>query len=141
LYYQFSYPVVPYYNPPLTEPFCFQHYSWHNQAPMQGWNSIPLQRQYPNVDTQQLEASVHRFQQLIKQAELLINKLANSKQFAHDLMSAAQVSDEKKVMKLIKSTGITIKVKTAFTPTGIRIILDNAKYGGDCCDLLIALRW
>lgn len=133
--------MVPYYYPPLIGPVSFRNNPWYNQAHLQPWNPIQQERQYPEVDIQQLEVSVQKFQQLIKQADLLVNKLANSKEFAHDLMSAAQKSDEKKVMELIKSTGITIKVTTSFTPTGIRIILNNSKLEGDCCDLLIALRW
>lgn len=102
---------------------------------------IHFPRQYPQVDTQQLEKSVRRFQQLIQQADLLVNRLASSKEFATELMSAAQQSDRNKVNQLIRSTGITIDIKTTFTPTGIRIVLDNSEVEGDCCDLLIALRW
>ena len=56
-------------------------------------------------------------------------------------MSAAQKSDKNKVNQLIRSAGVTINIKTTFTPTGIRIILDNSEVEGGCCDLMIALRW
>lgn len=111
------------------------------QGPFQPWHHSRLYRQFSEVNTQQLEISAHRFQELMKQANLLVNKIANSKQFAHALMFAAQQSDEKTVNELIKSTGVTIDIKTTFTPTGIRIVLDNTEKPGDCCDLLIALRW
>lgn len=143
-----------YYNPypNLVYPYCYppgivtvpdRYNPEYIQAPLQSSHQIQPQRQYqyPEVDIQQFEKSAQSFQQLIKQADLLINKLARSKEFARELMSAAQKSDDKKVNELIKSTGITIKVKTSFTPDGIRIILDNSKLEGHCCQLLIALRW
>lgn len=136
------YYVSPYYLPPRTATMPYHNFPSSIQVPIQpSYPFQPQRRQYPDVDTQQLEESAHKFQQLIQQADLLVNKLAESKEFSHELMSAAQKSDEKKVNELIKSTGITIKVKTSFTPTGIQIILENSKMGGDCCDLLIALRW
>lgn len=77
----------------------------------------------------------------MQQANLLIEKIANSDEFAHQLMHEAQLSNTEKVEELILSTGITLKVKTSFTPTGIRIELDNAEKQGGCCKLLMALRW
>ena len=140
-YYPNPYVVNPYYQPAgmryVPEQYIpTPHYYDANQP----WDlSVP--RQYPQVDTGQLEDSVTRFQKLIKEADLLINRLANSREFSTQLMSAAQKSDKNKVNQLIRSTGVTIKIKTTFTPTGIRIILDNSEVEGGCCDLMIALRW
>ncbi|KAA0967007.1 hypothetical protein FQ087_05655 [Sporosarcina sp. ANT_H38] len=77
----------------------------------------------------------------MKQADLLAGKIVNSKEFAHDLMEAAQLSNTKKVDELILSTGITLKIKTYFSPTGIRIELTNAGNEGSCCNLLMTLKW
>ena len=106
----------------------------------QQWDlSVP--RQYPPVDTGQLENSVTRFQELIKEADLLIGHLANSTEYATELMSAAQSSNKERVLALIREAGVSIHITTTFTPTGIRIILDNSEAEGGCCDLMIALRW
>ena len=99
------------------------------------------QYQYPPVDTEKLHESAEKFQELMNQADLLIDKLSSDQVFAKDLMSSAQEANESKVNELIKSTGITIDVKTTFTPTGIQIILDNSDSGGGCCNLLIGLKW
>ncbi|WP_338448054.1 hypothetical protein R4Z09_17615 [Niallia oryzisoli] len=143
--YYIQYPILvsPYCYPPGIVNIPVRCIPAYIQAPLQSSHQIQPQRQYqyPEVDIQQFEKSAQSFQQLIKQADLLINRLARSKEFARELMSAAQKSDDKKVNELIKSTGITIKVKTSFTPDGIRIILDNSKLEGHCCQLLIALRW
>ena len=90
---------------------------------------------------EQLENSVTQFQKLIKEADLLIDRLANSKEFSKELMSAAQSSNKERVIALIREAGVSIHITTTFTPTGIRIILDNSEVEGGCCDLLIALRW
>ncbi len=126
-YFPSPYPVYPYYQ--QTTPY------------YEPWDAPHVPRQFPPVDTGQLEKSVTRFQELIKQADLLISRLARDKQFATQLMSAAQESNKERVNQMIRSTGVTIKIQTTFTPTGIRIILDNSKFEGDCCQLLIALRW
>ena len=78
----------------------------------------------------------------MKQADLLVNKIVNSNEFAFELMDAAQLSNTKKVEELILSTGITIKLKTNYTPTGILIDLDNSEDDeGGCCQLRMALKW
>lgn len=124
---------VPYYGMPMH----YHQPGFVPYAPNQNWDA----RQYPPVDTQQLDDSVQRFQKLLKQAELLIDQLANSNEFARELMSAAQASNKKRVEQLIRSTGVTINIIISFTPSGIRIELNNVKHEGDCCRLLIALKW
>lgn len=77
----------------------------------------------------------------MKEAHKLVDKINTSKEFAHELMHEAQLSNAKKVDELIKSTGITIKVETSFTPTGIHIKLDNSEVQGRCCQLAMLLHW
>jgi hypothetical protein len=88
-----------------------------------------------------LNTSAKKFQELTKQANLLAGKIVNSKEFAHELMEAAQLSNTKKVEELILSTGITLKIKTYFNPTGIRIELNNSENEVVCCNLLMTLKW
>ncbi|MFJ7935952.1 hypothetical protein [Sporosarcina sp. NPDC096371] len=96
---------------------------------------------FPPVDTHQLHASAGKMLEIIKQAQLLINKVVDSSEFAFELMNASQLSNQQKVDELIKSTGVTSKIKTKFNPSGIHIELDNAEKLGECCKLLIALQW
>ena len=96
---------------------------------------------FPPVNTQRLHASAEKMLEVIKQSQLLINRIVDSPDFAHDLMDVAQLSNQKKVDDLIESTGITSKVTTTFTPSGIHIELDNSEKIGECCKLQIALRW
>lgn len=103
---------------------------------------IEPQSPFPIVDTKRLNASTKKFQKLMKQADLLAVMIVNSDEFAINLMDAAQHSDTVKVQSLVLSTGITSKVETKFTPSGIRIKLDNSEEGhGDCCNLTMLLHW
>ncbi|QUW23847.1 hypothetical protein JSQ81_01860 [Sporosarcina sp. Marseille-Q4063] len=77
----------------------------------------------------------------MQQANKLVEKISTSEEFAYELMNEAQLSNTKKVGELIKSTGITIKVETSFTPTGIHIKLDNSEVQGRCCQLAMLLHW
>ena len=48
----------------------------------------------------------------MEEANKLVDKINSSKEFAHELMNQAQLSNAAKVGELIKSTGITMKVET-----------------------------
>lgn len=97
--------------------------------------------QFPPVNPEHLKSSAKKFQALMKEAQQIVVRIGNDEKFAYELMNAAQLSQKEKVENMIKSTGITIKSKVDFTPTGIRIFLDNSDEFNNCCDLLIALRW
>lgn len=107
------------------------------------YSHIPFrpQNQFPSINTKMLNTSAKRFNEVMKQANLLINKITNSPTFAYKLMEAAQLSNKKKVKELITSAGITIKFKTKFNPSGISIELSNSETEDGCCNLHIALPW
>jgi hypothetical protein len=142
MYYYFNpQSVYPYYHPQGIGTVPVRYVPTHINEPLQSWNTLSPQRQFPPVNIQKLDVSVHKFQTLIREADLLVNKLAADPVFTKELMSAAQQSNKTRVNELILSTGITLRVKTTFTPTGIKIIIDNSGMEGECCDLLIGLQW
>lgn len=96
---------------------------------------------FPAVDTRRLLVSADKMLKIIKQSQLLINRIVDSPDFASELMDSAQLSNQKKVDELIESTGITSKVTTKFTPSGLHLEFDNTEMLGECCKLQIALRW
>lgn len=98
-------------------------------------------RPYPAVDPTLFHQSAIAMKALLKDASLLLTKLAESKDFGSKIMAAAQQSNTKEVEKLIKSTGIKSKVATSFTPDGITLKLSSTAGGTECCHLTIALRW
>lgn len=109
--------MVPYY-----------YYEWSN-------------RPYPEVDATLFEQSAKSMQSLLKDANLLLTKLADSKSFAQKVMHAAQQSNTKEVDKLIKSTGIKSDVSANIDPDGINLKISPKGNNTDCCQLKIALRW
>ncbi|MCZ2258135.1 hypothetical protein [Sporosarcina sp. G11-34] len=123
----------PYYHP--------QWLALNTTIPVNPNSAVKPQSPFPPINTTILNSSAQQFQELMKQANLLLDKIINSKEFAHELMDSAQLSNTKKVDELILSTGITLHVKTDFTPTGIRIKIDNFNQENSCCDLTIELHW
>ena len=134
-----------YYNP-------YPYYVYANHYPVQSvpHYATPLPPRYlaivpsgtnggsfPPVDINKFESSVKQMQKIMQQARLLIDKIANSNQFAKDLMNAAQHSNNATVEQLIKSVGITIEFKTKYTPDGIQIVLIEK----GCCSLTLLLEW
>lgn len=111
----------------------FAQFPKHLAMPTSPSNNNP----FPPVDTHKLKTSAKSIQTIFQQAHLLTNKIAESDQFAHDLMNAAQLSNKAKVDQLIVSTGITIKFETKFTPDGIQIRFMES----DCCGLTMILDW
>jgi hypothetical protein len=127
----------PYYFCPYGQPIMVPQY-----YPVHSMNWFPyLVRQYPPVDITLFNKSAVAMQKLMKEASIVLNKIASSKTFAFKLMSAAQESKLKEVERLIKSTGIKSKVETSYTPGGINFKLSSMVGESDCCHLTIALRW
>lgn len=98
-------------------------------------------RPYPDVDPTLFNQSAIAMQTLMKDASILLNKLAESKEFDSKIMKAAQQSNSKAVDELIKSTGIQSTVNTSFNPDGIQLKLSSKAGGTECCHLTITLRW
>ncbi|MCU9612378.1 hypothetical protein OEV98_02225 [Caldibacillus lycopersici] len=140
-YYPSAYPMNSYYHPYGYRNVLMDYLPPQIHQPVSIYTGFRQQNPFPPVNIQQLDQSARKFQALIKEADLFINKIISSSSFARELMNAAQLSDKKKVEELIKSVGISIKVSTNFTPTGIHITLDNRDMPGRCCELVIALNW
>ncbi|MEQ6390906.1 hypothetical protein RZN22_16585 [Bacillaceae bacterium S4-13-58] len=97
--------------------------------------------QFPEVDPTLFNESAIEMQKLLKDASVILDRLAQSKSFAQKVMSAAQESQQKEVERLIESTGVKSKVKTTFNPDGIHLLLSSSVEAGECCKLSILLRW
>ncbi|MRG85193.1 hypothetical protein [Salinibacillus xinjiangensis] len=104
-------------------------------------NPLPRQNPYPNVDTTQFTESATEFQSLMKSAHKIIDRFANSKEFAYQVMDAAQKSDHETVKKLIEKEDLAHPVEIKFNPDGIDITLIAKTKDIDCCKLVMALHW
>ncbi|MTW86145.1 hypothetical protein F3157_10800 [Virgibacillus dakarensis] len=113
-----------------------------------GYYAIPGQRhfpairqQYPEADPTLFHESAGAFKQLMKVGTVLLNKLTASKEFAQQVMDAAQRGDKEKVKQLIQSTGIKEKVDVDYNPDGITFNMFSKVEKVDCCKLAMSLRW
>ncbi|MCG1021794.1 hypothetical protein [Sutcliffiella horikoshii] len=100
-----------------------------------------LVRVYPEVDATLFTESAESMQQLMKEASIILQKLAESKEFASEVMSAAQEGNKEKVAQLLESTGVHSGVEVGFNPDGINLNMTSEVEGKDCCHLTITLRW
>lgn len=126
------------YFPPyayMTYPFYRTNQTVYQPHPFQ------VQNAFPPVNTEKLHTSAERFQLLIHDARLLVDKIASDPAFANELMNAAQLSDQEQVDQLVMSTGVTIKANAHFSPSGIRFEFDSTEQGAGCCKLDMHLMW
>ncbi|WP_339147563.1 MULTISPECIES: hypothetical protein [unclassified Sutcliffiella] len=98
-------------------------------------------RVYPPVDPTLFTESAESMQQLMKEASIILQKLADSKEFASEVMSAAQEGNKEKVSQLLESTGVHSGVEVGFNPDGINLNMTSEVEGKDCCHLTITLKW
>ncbi|WP_173916869.1 hypothetical protein [Halobacillus sp. Marseille-Q1614] len=98
-------------------------------------------RYYRQVDAELLHGSAVESKKLMKDASLVLDMLADSKEFDEQLMQAAEQSNEQEVKRLIDSIGVSSKVEVHYNPDGLRLEFSSQLHGVDCCKLLIALRW
>ncbi|WP_158736451.1 hypothetical protein [Alteribacillus sp. YIM 98480] len=101
---------------------------------------LPL-RQTPPVNPDLLYNSAHEMKKLLRDANIVVESLSASKEFAAFLMLAAQESDEEEVFRLIYSIGVTSDVEVHYNPDGIRLEFKSQIEDLDCCKLTLALRW
>ncbi|WP_156317738.1 hypothetical protein [Bacillus sp. CHD6a] len=101
----------------------------------------PYFRIYPEVDPTVFTESAESMQQLMKEASIILQKLSDSKEFATEVMAAAQEGNKEKVSQLLLSTGVHSGVKVDFNPDGINLNMTSDTEGNDCCHLTISLRW
>jgi len=132
-YISYPYFAYPYYHPHWL--------AVNNQGPAQTNHPESTENLFPPINTDRLNKSAHSFRELMRQADLLIDKIISNPAFSNELMNAAQLSNKKKVQELVRSAGITIKGDINYHPSGIRIELDNSESRGNCCKLQIALSW
>ncbi|MFC3039962.1 hypothetical protein ACFOGI_06825 [Virgibacillus xinjiangensis] len=117
--------------------YCCHPYRY---CPRYGYAYHPV-RQLPPVDSELFYQSANEMKLLMEEVSLVLDRLAESKEFDTAVMHAAQASDQEEVQRLIESTGITSKVDVMFNPDNIRLEFTSKVGGEDCCHISIALRW
>lgn len=119
------------------------YYSYHPSYyyPQYGRTAYWPIRQFPNVDPTVLHQSANETKKLMQEASLVLDKLADSKEFDTKLMNAAQASNKEEVTRLIHSLGVTSNVNVRYTPDGFNLEFTSKVANVECCRLIVALRW
>ncbi|SOC05819.1 hypothetical protein SAMN05880501_104120 [Ureibacillus xyleni] len=99
------------------------------------------QNPYPPVDPNYLYQSANETKKLMKDASLVLDRLASSKDFDEKLMNHAQLSESEEVKRLIKSIGITSDVEAVYNPDSLRLEFISHHSNSECCRLSIVLKW
>ncbi len=98
-------------------------------------------RTYPDVDPTQFKKSAESFQRLMNDASQIFERLAQSEEFAFEVMQAAQVDDVQRVQELVESTGVHGNVDIDYNPDGLTLEMHSQVEGSDCCILTMVIRW
>jgi len=85
--------------------------------------------------------SAKYMQSLMKDASVLLEKMADSKEFAKQLMNAAQESKQKLIEDQIKQTGIQNIPIVTYTPDGLKLRFSKEVDQINCCNLTLSVRW
>ena len=96
---------------------------------------------YPPVQPKQFMDSADKTKPLLDDAQLVMDKVSQSRDFAVKLMDAAQKSNMDELNRLIKSTGVSSTPGIKFNPDGFTLMFNNKTANIDCCHLTIILRW
>ncbi|WP_226578659.1 hypothetical protein [Halobacillus litoralis] len=121
---------VPCYVPVVWTP----HYGYAH------WNAS-YARIYPDVNEGLFMKSASSLDRIMVDAQTLVGKIRNSKEFANELMGAAKESNQSKVDSLIKSTGVSTPVKAEYNPDRLKLHMSSSVEQMECCQLTIQLRW
>lgn len=98
-------------------------------------------RPLPEVNPDLFVKSSKQMQLLVRDADKVISKMANSTDFSKRVMSLAQESKNNEVKELVKTTGVTNIPDIDFNPDGIFFDFSASIGGTECCHLIIKLRW
>ncbi|PAV28847.1 hypothetical protein CIL05_14570 [Virgibacillus profundi] len=101
---------------------------------------LPI-REFPPVDPEFFHQSANETKKLMEDASVILDKLADSKEFDEELMYAAQTSDIEEVERLINSIDISSEVEVHFNPDNLRLEFKSHVEETECCKLTVALRW
>lgn len=100
-----------------------------------------IHRKYPEVNAGFLYQSANETRKLMKEASLVLDKFASSKEFGKKVMTAAQESNTKEVERLVKSIGVTSDIHIDYNPDELKMEFMSHVQNTECCKLTVALRW
>lgn len=125
----------------------YHPYYYHSPYDQQYHRNLPYYQTYysnripTQPDPTMFMNSARQTKNLLRDGQLILDKIANSKPFSLEIMRAAQSSNNAKVEELLKSTGIKQKPQIKYSPDGLTVTLINEQNNIDCCHLILKIRW
>ncbi|MFE8702376.1 hypothetical protein ACFYKX_17400 [Cytobacillus sp. FJAT-54145] len=136
-----NHPNMNYYPQAQHMPPNYTYNPYNAQMPHYRFYPQPYYRPFPQVNPDLFMQSAHHMQVLMKDASLLLDRMASSKEYAMNLMGAAQESKMQQVNDMIKGAGITTMPEVSYTPEGLKLYFKSKAEDIDCCHLSLTLRW
>ncbi|BFH14720.1 hypothetical protein WJ0W_001122 [Paenibacillus melissococcoides] len=110
-------------------------------AAASGTSPISRPDPYPPVKPDKFVASASTSKQLSRQAIELLSGIERDRRLAASVMDAAQRGHEQEMLRLLRSTGISVPIAVKVNPAGIQIALRPDTDPNDCCELDVKMRW
>lgn len=110
-------------------------------AAASGTSSMPRPDPYPAVKPDKFVASASTSKHLTRQAIQLLSAIEGDRSLAASVMDAAQRGHNQEVLRLLRSTGLSVPIGVKVTPAGIQIALRPDTNPNDCCELDVKMRW
>ncbi|WP_164220045.1 hypothetical protein [Virgibacillus sp. YIM 98842] len=119
------------------------YYFYPHYYPLYSYPNCFSVRQFPPVDPDMFYESANEMKNLINDASEILDRLATSKDFAKQLMLAAQESDMEEVTRLIHTANIVSDLDVNYNPESLRLDFKKKTEENEieCCRLLVTLRW
>lgn len=96
-------------------------------------------RSFPPVNPDQFINSAKEMEILMRSASKLLDKMAKSREYSYNIMTAAQASDQSKVDQLIQSADLNSHPKVSYTPDGLTLRFQSS--GDHSANLSLKLKW
>lgn len=110
-------------------------------AAASGTYSLSRPAPYPEVKPGKFITSASTSKHLSRQAIKLLSAIEGDRNLAASVMDAAQRGHEQDVLRLLRSTGISVAIAVKATPAGILIALRPDTNPNNCCELDVKMRW
>jgi hypothetical protein len=104
------------------------------------YTNTTIARDYPTVDSKILSNSIASSNHLLKDASLLVQKLAEPA-IARELMTHAQQGNQKEVDRIVHSFGCKSIVVTSYSPSSVKFTINPQSNDMPCCEVTLSLKW
>ncbi|MCG7407377.1 hypothetical protein MH117_08085 [Paenibacillus sp. ACRRX] len=110
-------------------------------SPKGTYRSMSRPDLYLPVNTAVFSSSAGSSLDLMQQMNRVLQRIRDSKDYAAEVMDAAQRGNEKEVIRLLKSTQVSADISVKFTPDGLHMRFSSGPTENYCCITEVMLRW